>query len=215
MTPDDPLRRYLDGEVPLDRVPEPRRAEAEAWGRLLDAYRQGTGTGAGAPAWLEDRVMAEIEALPPRSVWQRFWGWTTRPQSVRVPPWSVALAGMAVLALLATARSPDPGVTGGVGPAPSPGAQTTVVYVQFVLEAPGARSVAVGGDFDGWSADHPLEDPDGDGVWVGRVAVEPGVHTYMFLVDGDDWVTDPRAARYTDDGFGNQNAVLAVAGPEA
>jgi len=88
-----------------------------------------------------------------------------------------------------------------------------VVYVQFELKAPGARSVAVGGDFDDWSGASPLEDPDGDGIWTGRVAVRPGVYTYMFLVDGSDWVTDPEANRYTDDGFGNRNAVLAVAAP--
>jgi hypothetical protein len=32
----------------------------------------------------------------------------------------------------------------------------------------------------------------------------------MFLIDGTEWLTDPRADRYRDDGFGNQNAILAV-----
>jgi len=45
------------------------------------------------------------------------------------------------------------------------------------------------------------------------VPVLPGVHEYMFIVNGDTWVTDPRADRYVDDGFGNRNAVLAVASP--
>ena len=36
----------------------------------------------------------------------------------------------------------------------------------------------------------------------------------MFLVDGFQWVTDPQASHYSDDGFGNRNAVLAVADPE-
>jgi 1,4-alpha-glucan branching enzyme len=88
-----------------------------------------------------------------------------------------------------------------------------VVYVQFVLDAPGAASVAVAGDFDGWGGSFELEDLNGDGVWSGRVPVQPGVHAYMFLVDGSTWMTDPRAERYTEDGFGNQNAILAVAMP--
>ena len=71
----------------------------------------------------------------------------------------------------------------------------------------------VGGDFDAWNGSYTLEDPDGDGVWTGRVPVEPGLHSYMFLLDGNEWVTDPRASRYNDDGFGNRNAVLAVAAP--
>jgi 1,4-alpha-glucan branching enzyme len=73
--------------------------------------------------------------------------------------------------------------------------------------------VAVTGDFDGWSASNVLADPDGDGVWTGRVPVRPGVHAYMFLVDGSSWVTDPRADRYAEDGFGNRNAILAVTEP--
>ena len=82
--------------------------------------------------------------------------------------------------------------------------------MQFVLEAPTATSVAVAGDFSGWEPSFALEDLDGDGVWSGRVPVEPGVYTYMFLIDGTQWQTDPRANRYQDDGFGSRNAVLAV-----
>jgi hypothetical protein len=35
----------------------------------------------------------------------------------------------------------------------------------------------------------------------------------MFLVDGAEWMTDPEAQRYAEDGFGNRNAILAVAAP--
>jgi 1,4-alpha-glucan branching enzyme len=90
-----------------------------------------------------------------------------------------------------------------------------VVYVQFVLDAPGAVSVAVSGDFNEWDRGaHRLDDPDGDGVWTGRVPVRPGIHEYMFVIDGERWVTDPGAQRYADDGFGNRNAVLAVPEPD-
>jgi 1,4-alpha-glucan branching enzyme len=73
-----------------------------------------------------------------------------------------------------------------------------------------ATSVAVAGDFNGWEPSFVLADPDGDGVWSGRVPVSPGVHAYMFVVDETEWRTDPNAAGYQDDGFGNRNAVLAV-----
>lgn len=203
----DDTRRYLDDEIALSELDGDARAEAEAWRRMLDAYRGDTTTT--PPPWLEDRVMAEIEALPEPGRWSRALGWLLRPRPIQVRPLAAGLAFAAVAALtLWAGRGRLPATDG----RPAAGGEA-VVYVQFELTAPGARSVAVGGDFDGWSGTNPLEDPDGDGVWTGRVAVEPGLHSYMFLVDGSEWVTDPEATRYTDDGFGNRNAVLAVAAP--
>ncbi len=45
---------------------------------------------------------------------------------------------------------------------------------------------------------------------VGRVSLQPGVHQYMFVIDGSDWITDPNAVSYQDDGFGQRNAVVAI-----
>ena len=151
--------------------------------------------------------MAEIDALPEPGALSRAWRWLLRPQSIRLSPGVLGMAAAAVASVFLLPRrdvTPPPG-------SDASGAQ--VVYVQFMLEAPGARSVSVGGDFDAWSGSYTLEDPDGDGVWTGRVPVEPGLHSYMFLLDGSEWVTDPQASRYNDDGFGNRNAVLAVAAP--
>ena len=202
----DGVDRYLDGDLPLEQLPAEARPEAAAWGRLLDSLRVQV-PGGPAPAWLEDRVMAQIEALPESGHLSRAVSWLLRPQSMRVPPLATGLLAAAIAALILWPSPPQPSAT------PGATAASAVVYVQFVLEAPGARSVAVGGDFDSWNGSFGLEDSDGDGVWTGRVAVEPGVHSYMFLVDGTEWVTDPRADRYSDDGFGNRNAVLAVAAP--
>lgn len=202
------VQRSLDGELDRERLSGPERREAASWDRLLDAFRAER-PGAPAPHWLEDRVMADIAALPEPGPLSRFWTWLLRPQSLSLSPAAAGVAGVALALVLLLTRADTP-----VGVAPGPGsAAETVVYVQFLLEAPGARSVSVGGDFDAWSGSFALEDPDGDGVWTGRVPVEPGVHEYMFLVDGSEWVTDPAAARHTDDGFGNRNAVLAVAAP--
>ena len=194
------LHRHLDGDVPDGTLDSSVRAEAEQWERMVAAFRREAPLGS-APSWLEQRVMAEIAALPARGPLRRAFDWLTRPASVRLSPLAGALAAAAlVVALLWRPTGPEP-----LLPRAEP-----VVYVQFVLEAPDASSVAVAGDFSDWEPAFSLEDPDGDGVWTARVPVRPGVHAYMFLVDETSWRTDPNAGRYQDDGFGNRNALLAV-----
>ncbi len=208
------IDRYLDGDLPSDDMAEADRAEARSWDRMLEAFRAASPAQA-APHWLESRVMAEIEALPEPGRFARAWQWATRPRQVTVRPGMAGLAAAAVVAalfLLPIDRTG--GLADGSPGVPAPGT-ASLVYVEFTLQAPEARSVSVGGDFDAWAGAHSLEDPDGDGVWSGRIPIEPGVHEYMFLVDDEQWVTDPRATRYHDDGFGNRNAVLAVALPSA
>ncbi len=181
------------------------QADVEAWERMVDAFRAEFPPLA-PPPWLETRVMAEIEALPEPGPVRRLIRWLTAPLPLRLSPLWVGASGaaLALVVWLGTGRVPHPDSEG-----------TTVVYVEFALDAPMAASVAVAGDFDGWTGSFALEDQDGDGVWTGRVPLEPGVHAYMFLVDGSRWLTDPEAQRYADDGFGNRNAILAVAAPSA
>jgi hypothetical protein len=218
----DDLQRHLDGELPLEGLGEDARREAEAWESLLDAFRTETIPVRAAP-WLETRVMAEIDALPVPGAFQRVASWFLRPRPVRVSPLMVGAVAAALVAVLLLGRpgigpgSPGSAPAGTVaGPASvDPGREEAVVLVQFALEAPGASSVAVAGDFDGWAGTNVLSDPDGDGIWTGRIPVRPGVHAYMFLIDGSTWLTDPRADRYQEDGFGNRNAILAVTAPAA
>ena len=181
----------------------------DEWEPIIAAFRTAAPRGS-APPWLEQRVMAEIEALPARSAWRRALGWLVRPAPVPVSPLAAGLAAAALAGLLLLpGRSPAPEDVAGSPRAAADPAEP-VVYVQFVLEAPAATSVAVAGDFSEWQPSFALTDADGDGVWTGRVPVRPGVHGYMFLVDDTRWLTDPNAQRYQDDGFGNRNAVLAV-----
>lgn len=202
------LQAYLDGELPFDELPEELRREARRWERLLSDIRESRPDR--APADLEASV---LRSLPKRPDWQaspvrRAAGWLVRPRTVRIPP----LAGLAAAAglgfLLLWPR-------GGPTPSAPAGRREATIYVQFVLEAPSARSVAVAGDFNGWSPELVLSDADGDGRWTGRLPLKPGLHEYMFVIDGSQWVTDPQAERYADDGFGNRNAVLLVTPPSS
>ena len=46
------------------------------------------------------------------------------------------------------------------------------------------------------------------GVWVVPLLLPPETYEYMFVEDGQRWVTDPLAVQTRDDGFGTENAVL-------
>lgn len=85
------------------------------------------------------------------------------------------------------------------------------VEVTFTISGIEAKSIAVAGDFNGWNTStNQLEDPDGDGIWTGKMYLKPGRYEYMLVVDDGKWVTDPNARVYADDGFGSRNAVLFI-----
>jgi hypothetical protein len=200
------LQAYLDGEISFHELPPELCAEAERWDRLLAEVRE-FGP-AGAPADLEARVVRALPARRRRPTWRRAADWAIQPRPLHVSP-LVGLAAAAALALIIV----QPWRQGATPSQPPEGSAT--IYVQFVLEAPGASSVAVAGDFNGWTPELALSDPDGDGIWMGRIPLEPGLHQYMFVIDGSQWMTDPHAQRYADDGFGNRNAILVVTQPTA
>jgi len=83
--------------------------------------------------------------------------------------------------------------------------------VQFVLDAPGARAVAVVGGFNDWDPTAaPLERVPGSTVWTTTVPLAPGRYTYAFVVDDSTWVLDPRAPRAQDQDYGVESSVLLV-----
>jgi 1,4-alpha-glucan branching enzyme len=113
----------------------------------------------------------------------------------------VALAAgvAAVLLMPWSDTGPTPGVAQGIA--------------NFVGHFPGARSVEVVGSFNDWSRGMlHLSDDAHNGIWHAEAVLPAGQHEYMFVVDGDRWVSDPLAGRYVDDGFGagQQNSLLFV-----
>ena len=51
---------------------------------------------------------------------------------------------------------------------------------------------------------------DGTGLWSVDVPLREGEYTFMYLVDGKQWVTPPMAEDFVTDGFGQTNGVLIV-----
>jgi hypothetical protein len=193
---DSRLQAYLDGALPLEDLPEDLRVEAVRWEALAEEIRRGSPVG--APLGFDARVLSALDGARSRGR-PRWLDWLLRPRLVPVPP-AAAIAAVAAIVLVA-------GLLG----LPGGGALDDArVYVQFVVDAPTAETVHLVGDFTEWQPTVELTDVDGDGVWSGRVPLLPGVHEYMFVIDGADWITDPNAAGYQDDGFGQRNALVAV-----
>lgn len=148
------------------------------------------------------KVMAGLEPKRP-SAWTRFRLWVTQPKSVTFTPARLVPA-MAVAMLLV-----------GLGWFTLTGNDPSAPVVRFVLNDPGmqARSVAVIGSFNDWKAETAgMRFDDDAGVWVLEMALPPGDHEYMFLVDGRKLMPDPKAQLTRDDGFGNRNSIIFVNG---
>ena len=64
--------------------------------------------------------------------------------------------------------------------------------VNFFCHAPGARRVAVIGDFNRWDPTQNLMAAMPDGSWHLQIPLHHGHHRYLFLVDGTPTL-DPKA----------------------
>jgi glycosidase len=73
-------------------------------------------------------------------------------------------------------------------------------------------SVAVVGEFNGWDrGSNPLKLQTDGKTWVTKVEVKPGVYQYLFCLNGDEWVPDPKAPSINNNG--NKNSVITVQPP--
>jgi len=83
------------------------------------------------------------------------------------------------------------------------------VWIRFIYIDEDAEQIAVAGDFSDWNpVEMTSQEMNGKKVWTGLISVERGEHHYMFVKDGEEWISDPLAEVQRDDGFGNKNAVI-------
>lgn len=193
---DPRIHRALDGELAREALPpELRRAveRLEAAAALLAAPVPAAG--------LDVRVMTALRRPPsPRA--RRLVRWLVAPHllTLRVrPAWSLALAAAVALVTLFPLREGGPILDEQEG------------IAQFVGRFPGARSVHVVGSFNDWrTGTIALEDRDHDGVWRAVLVLPAGTYEYMFVVDGERWVSDRLAERQVADDFGRENSIVIV-----
>jgi 1,4-alpha-glucan branching enzyme len=81
--------------------------------------------------------------------------------------------------------------------------------IEFRFENRAAKTVALAGDFNNWSATgHPMK-RGRDEIWTIEVDLPPGRHEYKFLVNGGEWWNDPRAPKVPNV-WGTENSYVDV-----
>lgn len=198
---DDITQRALDGELDrrhLEAAQQARLAEAERlFAAVVSAVDEQPVPDLG-PAVL-DRLAARRPAPSPSA---GLLGWLWRPRSVALQ-WRPAyglVAALLVVAAVVTYRG------GGAAVLPTPAGDQ--ILARFQLSAPEAHQVSLAGEFTDWEPTVQLTRNEA-GIWTVVVPLDPGVHQYAFVVDGDQWMPDPAAPSY-DDGFGGLNSRLAL-----
>lgn len=83
----------------------------------------------------------------------------------------------------------------------------------FLTVVPGARSVSVVGEFNGWNPEAAPMKRVGPDRWLGLFELEPGEYRFRYLADEHRWLTDFAAFGVELNEFGQWDSVLYV--PEA
>jgi hypothetical protein len=213
------IQMALDGELGTETLSEHEAAELRRAQAVLGSAVNALPSSLPDDIWplvrqrIRDRqgaAPAPAEGDPARQKQRRpsllSWLWTPRPISFALrPAYAVAAAGILAAAVAVADWSAHPSQV-----QPSTPHQ---VLVQFRLEAPHANQVALAGDFSEWQPAHTMRRSE-TGVWTVVVPLQPGIHDYAFVVDGERWVPDPLAPPVAD-GFGGVNSRLAVLTPDA
>lgn len=236
---DAQLIRYLDGELSeretigflerIDNEPELRQALEEEE-RLLEAARELPEPIPSAD--FADRVMGAILEEPATSYQH------AAAKRARRQRWAFALSAAAMVILaFALGRISNPATmnetpTDGallvsnlvessdntgqpilrpdfLAVDPGAGGNLRIVHLVYAPQDNSPAQVAVAGSFNGWKTGKIAMRQQGE-TWTATLILPPGSYEYMFVEDDARWVTDPRAPRTRDDGFGGRNAVLDV-----
>ena len=160
---------------------------------------------------LEERIVTELEGrLPKRGFLSVLKQILAPTRGARLGQLGVIGATAVIFLLLGAflvGRAPFLGVIPSETPRISAAAECGDAAL-FLVPAPGAQSVTVVGNFNGWEAT-PLSDEDGDGIWTASIPLPPGRYEYAFVVDGRWWGQDPLADEYVSS-FGDYNSVRYV-----
>ncbi|MEW6042236.1 MAG: alpha-amylase family glycosyl hydrolase, partial [Elusimicrobiota bacterium] len=94
-------------------------------------------------------------------------------------------------------------------------AQLFAAKVEFVYKPKSGEKIekiAVAGTFNSWNSGRDFLEKKADGTWHREMELENGVYYYKFVINGNNWVFDPRSdsSIKKDDGYGGYNSGVAV-----
>lgn len=81
------------------------------------------------------------------------------------------------------------------------------VYEFVYTGPPQLESVSVAGSFNNWNKDADPMQRDGN-TWRLKKEIPFGTYQYKFVLNGENWITDPANPNTLNDGNGNTNSVL-------
>jgi hypothetical protein len=169
--------------------------------RVCAALRWNVATDAGAKSRIMERVRAAASETPRTR--EPFFRRGARHSVVGL----ALAAGIGSITTLSTLLPPGGGARASattvvIGDTVVSTLRDTLRLVRLMFDDPGARQVAVVGDFNGWRAgETPLAREAATHRWSATLALRDGAHRYAFVVDGTRWVPDPSADRVrADDG---------------
>jgi len=130
----------------------------------------------------------------------------TGPARAATPEISSAPAASAIK--LPVKWEPPPAPAKAAVEAPAAPAPSKAKVTFGVLE-PGAKQVALSGEFNGWSPTATPMTRRPDGRWETTLELAPGRYQYKFVVDGQ-WVPDSQAGQNVWNQHGTLNSVVEV-----
>jgi 1,4-alpha-glucan branching enzyme len=80
---------------------------------------------------------------------------------------------------------------------------------EFSFYAPGAMSVFVAGEFNGWDTQSLPMKKNKDGTWKAKVKLQTGCYEYKLFAD-NAWVEDFPGSEAVFNSFGTNNFIISV-----
>jgi len=90
--------------------------------------------------------------------------------------------------------------------------KSNLINVTFRVSLPDAKKVYLMGNFNNWGEKKEELKKTGNGLFTLTIKLKPGVYQYVYQIDDNRIIPDPNAKLYTQDGFGQKNAILIVKG---
>jgi serine protease AprX len=83
--------------------------------------------------------------------------------------------------------------------------------IDFIYHNHSAKNIMLAGDINGWSGNGFIFTKENYGYWKCTIPLLPkGIYKYKFIIDGNNWISDPLNPFKEDDGYNGLNSKLII-----